>query len=93
MLFIPNSRGRASYILAHSTDVDCVTCSFVEKKRKGGRPKKLKWGKKAGGSKCTEGTTGERELPRETVLNITRKMEEIENASTVSHRLQNSTEI
>ena len=71
------------------TDLDCVTCSFVEKKQKGGRPKKLKRGKKAGGSKTTEGTTGAKELPRETVLNITRKIEEIESASTVSHRLQN----
>ena len=66
-----------------------VTCGFVEKKQKGGRPKKLKRGKRAGGSKTTEGTTGAKELPRETVLNITRKIEEIESASTVSHRLQN----
>ena len=69
------------------TDVNCVTCSFTEKKSKGGRPKKRKPGKKA--AKQLEEEAETRELPRHMVTNVINKIEEIgrNSSTTISDRL------
>ena len=68
------------------TDENCVTCSFAKEKIKGGRPKKVKRGRKGPPKETSSETRAQ--LPRETVHNIATKIEEIGKISPISDRLQ-----
>ena len=71
------------------TESGCVTCSFIEKKKKGGRSKKLKRGKKNFKSMEETGQT-EKTLPhiQDTAHTVTRKVEELEMESPLTYRIE-----
>lgn len=72
------------------TESDCVTCSFIEKKKEGGRPKKLKRGKKNFKSMEETGQTADKTLQhiQDTAHTATRKVEELEMESPLTYRIE-----